>query len=35
MGPLQSADQLPKYGMASFPDIWWYDADKAAKVKRS
>ncbi|GLH79255.1 ABC transporter substrate-binding protein [Bradyrhizobium sp. SSBR45G] len=28
-------DNLPKYGMASFPDIWWYDADKAAKVKRS
>ncbi len=28
-------EKLPKYGMASFPDIWWYDADKAAKVKRS
>jgi len=24
--------QLPKYGAASFPDIWWWDAEKAAKI---
>lgn len=24
--------QLPKYGMAAFPDIWWWDAAKAAKT---
>lgn len=28
-------EELPKYGLSGFPDIWWYDADKAAKVKRS
>ncbi len=28
--------ELPKYGLSGFPTIWWYDADKAAKVgKRS
>lgn len=28
--------QLPKYGAAAFPTVWWYDADKAARVgKRS
>ena len=25
-------DPLPKYGMAAFPTLWWWDADKAAKV---
>ncbi|CCD92801.1 putative oligopeptide transporter subunit; periplasmic-binding component of ABC superfamily transporter [Bradyrhizobium sp. ORS 375] len=25
-------EKLPKYGMASFPDIWWWDAEKAAKT---
>jgi microcin C transport system substrate-binding protein len=25
-------DQLPKYGQAAFPDIWWWDAAKAAKT---
>jgi microcin C transport system substrate-binding protein len=26
----------PKYGQSGFPTIWWYDADKAAKIgKRS
>ena len=24
--------QLPKYGMSAFPTLWWWDADKAAKV---
>ncbi len=24
--------ELPKYGAASFPDIWWWDAEKAAKI---
>jgi len=23
---------MPKYGLAAFPTIWWWDADKAAKV---
>jgi microcin C transport system substrate-binding protein len=25
-------ENLPKYGMAAFPDLWWWDADKAAKA---
>jgi len=25
-------DPLPKYGMAAFPNLWWWDADKAAKT---
>ncbi|MBR1271419.1 ABC transporter substrate-binding protein [Bradyrhizobium sp. AUGA SZCCT0222] len=29
-------DPLPKYGISAFPDVWWYDAEKAAKIgKRS
>jgi len=28
-------DPLPKYGVTGFPSLWWYDADKAAKLKRS
>jgi microcin C transport system substrate-binding protein len=29
-------DPLPKYGTAGFPNLWWWDADKAAKIgKRS
>jgi microcin C transport system substrate-binding protein len=29
-------DVMPKYGQADFPDIWWFDAEKAARVgKRS
>ena len=24
-------DVMPKYGRSAFPDIWWYDAEKAAK----
>jgi len=28
-------DPLPKYGVSGFPNVWWYDADKAAKLKRS
>jgi microcin C transport system substrate-binding protein len=28
--------EMPKYGQAAFPDIWWYDAEKAARLgKRS
>ena len=23
---------LPKYGMSGFPNLWWWDADKAAKA---
>ena len=23
---------LPKYGMSAFPNLWWWDADKAAKT---
>jgi microcin C transport system substrate-binding protein len=25
-------DPLPKFGMAAFPTLWWWDAEKAAKV---
>lgn len=25
-------DPLPKYGLAAFPTVWWWDAEKAAKV---
>ena len=25
-------DKLPKYGLSAFPTIWWWDADRAAKV---
>ena len=29
-------EPLPKYGVSGFPTLWWYDADKAAKIgKRS
>jgi len=29
-------DPLPKYGVTGFPELWWYDAEKAAKIgKRS
>jgi microcin C transport system substrate-binding protein len=29
-------DPLPKYGVSGFPNLWWWDADKAAKIgKRS
>jgi microcin C transport system substrate-binding protein len=28
--------EMPKYGLSGFPTIWWYDADKAARIgKRS
>jgi microcin C transport system substrate-binding protein len=27
--------ELPKYGRSGLPTLWWYDAEKAAKVKRS
>ncbi|MDP3690473.1 extracellular solute-binding protein [Bradyrhizobium sp.] len=26
--------ELPKYGLSAFPAIWWYDADKAARIGR-
>ena len=30
------AEPLPKYGVSGFPALWWWDADKAAKIgKRS
>jgi microcin C transport system substrate-binding protein len=30
------ADPLPKYGRSGLPTMWWYDAEKAAKIgKRS
>jgi len=25
-------DPMPKYGMAAFPTVWWWDADKATKT---
>jgi microcin C transport system substrate-binding protein len=27
-------DKMPKYGLSAFPTIWWWDAQKAAKVQR-
>ena len=28
--------EMPKYGLSAFPALWWYDADKAARIgKRS
>jgi microcin C transport system substrate-binding protein len=27
-------DPLPKYGISGFPDLWWWDADKAGKIGR-
>lgn len=28
--------ELPKYGLSAFPDIWWFDKEKAARIgKRS
>ncbi|MBI5263132.1 MAG: ABC transporter substrate-binding protein [Bradyrhizobium sp.] len=26
--------ELPKYGQSAFPAIWWYDADKAARIAK-
>ncbi|MFK4512458.1 extracellular solute-binding protein [Bradyrhizobium daqingense] len=26
--------ELPRYGQSSFPFIWWYDADKAARIAK-
>jgi len=23
---------LPKYGTSAFPTVWWWDAEKAAKI---
>jgi microcin C transport system substrate-binding protein len=28
-------DPLPKYGVTGFPSLWWYDTDKASKLKRA
>jgi microcin C transport system substrate-binding protein len=25
-------EQMPKYGLAAFPTLWWWDADRARKV---
>jgi microcin C transport system substrate-binding protein len=25
-------ENMPKYGMAAFPTIWWWDKDRAAKT---
>jgi len=25
-------DPLPKYGLSGFPSLWWWDAEKAAKI---
>ncbi|HEX5509146.1 MAG TPA: extracellular solute-binding protein [Pseudolabrys sp.] len=27
-------ETMPKYGLSAFPTIWWWDAQKAAKVQR-
>ena len=26
--------EMPKYGQSAFPFIWWYDADKAARIAK-
>ena len=26
--------ELPKYGVSAFPTIWWYDAEKAARLEK-
>jgi microcin C transport system substrate-binding protein len=26
-------DPLPKYGISGFPSLWWWDAEKAARVR--
>jgi microcin C transport system substrate-binding protein len=26
-------DPLPKYGISGFPSLWWWDADKAARLR--
>ena len=31
LGPLRPSE-LPKYGLSGFPTLWWWDADKAAKI---
>jgi microcin C transport system substrate-binding protein len=28
-------DPLPKYGASAFPTVWWWDAERAAKTRRS
>ena len=28
-------DPLPKYGVSGFPNLWWWDAEKAAKVGKA
>jgi microcin C transport system substrate-binding protein len=28
------AEPLPKYGQSGLPSLWWYDADKAARIGR-
>jgi microcin C transport system substrate-binding protein len=27
-------DPLPKYGVSGFPTVWWFDAEKAARIGR-
>ncbi|ANW04625.1 extracellular solute-binding protein [Bradyrhizobium icense] len=26
--------EMPKYGLSAFPDIWWYDAEKATRISK-
>jgi microcin C transport system substrate-binding protein len=36
LGSLQPSEPLPKYARSGLPSLWWYDADKAARIgKRS
>jgi microcin C transport system substrate-binding protein len=28
-------DRLPQYGISAFPDIWWWDAARAAKLGKA
>jgi microcin C transport system substrate-binding protein len=27
-------EELPRYGQSGFPFVWWYDADKAARIAK-
>ncbi|WFU16275.1 extracellular solute-binding protein [Bradyrhizobium sp. CB3481] len=31
---LSRPDPLPKYGVTGFPNLWWWDAEKAAKISK-
>jgi microcin C transport system substrate-binding protein len=28
-------ERLPQFGVSAFPDIWWWDAERAAKLGKA